>query len=439
MPKTIPFTGNRWVNDDNFDIDHHLRHVALPRPGGIKELLTFISAQHSHLLDRSRPLWECYLIEGMQDGHFAIYTKLHPSMLDALGAIRMGMHMLSHDPENRVESPAFWQQPIPEAIKNRKKPSIFSKTIKSVTSAATQISTVRPVAMALYQSLREAMSKPENKGVFKAPRSILNDPITGSRRFAAQSFDTARLRSIARVSGSSMNDVLIATCGSAIRQYLLSLEKLPEQPLIAMVPIALPKDGSIGNAAAGVILANLGTHLSDPLQRLDTVKHSVRDAKSRFDKMDKEDAINYTALTLAPTAVSLLTGLMPQWLAFNVVISRVPSSRQSLYWNGARVERIYPVTPVANHMALNISILSYEDRMEVGIVGCRRTLPSMQKLLQYLEDGLVEIESALGVEAPADKVTLKNARIEPIDMDIEPGDVELENVSASTTIVEEAV
>lgn len=387
--------GNFWVPDDHFDLDHHFRHVALPKPGSVKELMTFISAEHSNLLDRSRPLWENYLIEAMHGRHFALYFKVHHALVDGVSAMRLGMHMLTDSPARR-ELPPVWQLP-PPASSPHPAPGLGVQIRAIAHLVGEQVESIPAVTRALYQTLQHARANPELANVFSAPRCRLNESITGSRRFAAQSFSISRLKAIATATGATLNDVLLAVCGTGLRTYLLSQNDLPDKPLVAMVPMSLRKDDSAGGNQVAVILANLATHREEPLQRLEITRASVNEAKERFCAMTPEQIINYTALTLAPTGLAVLTGMMPQWLAFNVVISNVPGPREPCYWNGALLERMFPVSAIVNHMALNITIISYQDSLEVGVVGCRRTLPSLQRLLNYLEQGVVELEQALGL------------------------------------------
>lgn len=396
--------GNCWDHDPAFDINHHFRHVALPKPGGIKELLSFVSIEHSNLLDRSRPLWESYLIEAMHGRHFAIYTKVHHSVLDGVSAMRTTMRMMGEDPDQQ-EMPPIWQMSArtSEHISSDTDTGWFNALKLAGAAVGSQLSTVLPVARALYDTLQAASASAEYANVFKAPSCRLNQPITGSRRFAAQSFSRERLKIIAQKTGSTTNDIILAMCGSALRHYLKSYDCLPDLPLISMVPISLRKDDSVGGNQVGVILANLATHIDGCLNRLEVTKQSVQEAKEKFHRMSTDEATNYTALLLAPSGLTLLTGLMPKWLAFNVVISNVPGPAKAQYWNGAKLERFYPVSAITNHMALNITIISYEDRLEFGIVGCRRTLPSMQRLLQYLDDALLELEVALGIPVQASR------------------------------------
>ena len=206
-----------------------------------------------------------------------------------------------------------------------------------------------------------------------------------------------RIKALCKKFDATVNDVVLAICGSALRDYLISQHALPDQPLIAMVPVSIRQDDSEGGNQIAMILANLGTHIADPYNRLEVIKHSVQTAKNRFKQMTPEEMLNYTALTMAPTGLNMLTGLAPKWRAFNVVISNVPGPKKDLYWNGARLEGMYPVSIPIDHIALNITLVSYTDQLEFGLTACRRTLPSMQRLLDYIDNGIHELEVAADI------------------------------------------
>ncbi|MCH8542222.1 MAG: wax ester/triacylglycerol synthase family O-acyltransferase [Alcanivorax sp.] len=389
-----------WVEDKQFDIDHHFRHEALPKPGRIRELLSLVSAEHSNLLDRERPLWEAHLIEGIRGRRFALYTKVHHSVVDGISAMRMGMRALSTDPNERDLSPVWASTP-----KRRERMQLTANPVAAVSGLARltaglskQIATVPALAREVYQITQKAKNDPDHVSIFQAPQSIINQRITGSRRFAAQSYDTCRFKAISKAFGCTMNDIVLAVCGSALRDYLISQNALPDKPLIAMVPMSLRTDDSAGGNQIATILANLGTHIADPANRLRVIKASVEEAKARYKQMTPEEILNLTALMMAPTGLNLLTGLAPEWRAFNVIISNVPGPKEPLYWNGAKLEGMYPVSITLNQIALNITLTSYVDQLEFGIIGCRRTLPSMQRLLDYLEHGIRELEVAAGIK-----------------------------------------
>ena len=178
---------------------------------------------------------------------------------------------------------------------------------------------------------------------------------------------------------------------------MISQNELPDKPLIAMVPVSLRQDDSAEGNQIATILANLGTHIADPQNRLRVIKASVEEAKARYRGMSPEEILNFTALMLAPTFINLMTGLAPGLQAFNVVISNVPGPKEQLYWNGAKLEGMYPVSIALDRIALNITLTSYGDQLEFGLIGCRRTLPSMQRMLDYLENGIHELEVAAGL------------------------------------------
>ena len=197
--------------------------------------------------------------------------------------------------------------------------------------------------------------------------------------------------------GTTVNDVVMAMCATALRSYLMNQDALPEKPLIAMVPVSLRKDDSSGGNQVGVILASLHTDVTSPVTRLMQIHEDVKAAKDRYADMSAEEIINYTALTLAPAAFNLLTGMAPKWQTFNVVISNVPGPRETCYWNGATMDGMYPVSIAMDRLALNMTLPSYGDQVEFGLIGCRRTLPSLQRMLDYLEEALVELEAAAGL------------------------------------------
>ena len=385
-----------WTEDYQLDLEHHFRHEALPTPGRIRELLTFVSAEHSHLMDRARPLWQCHLIEGLQQRRFALYTKAHHAMVDGISAMRMAQRSLSTDPTAR-NLPPVWAQTRDNAPPRSEAPmDVLASLGHLLGLAGAQLSTVPTVLRELYKTIRQARKHPDYDSIFHAPRSLLNERITGSRRFAAQSYCLKRIRQVGRHFDATVNDVVLAMCASALRQYLLNQNALPDEPLIAMVPMSLRQDESAGGNQIGMILTSLATHLADPAARLQAIRKSIQEGKDRYAAMTPAEILNYTALTLAPAGIHLLTGVVPQWQTFNVVISNVPGPREPLYWNGARLEGLYPVSIVLDRMALNMTLTSYCDQIEFGLIGCRRTLPSLQRLLDYLEQALQDLERVAG-------------------------------------------
>lgn len=386
-----------WEEDHLFDLDHHFRHSALPKPGRIRELLALVSVKHSVLMDRERPMWEVHLIEGLRGRRFAIYYKVHHSMMDGVAAIRMALRLLSEDPAVR-NKPPLWALPVvkrePKALVTQQ--DLASSLMTMASSAGKQISTLPTLVKEVFHMVEQARHNPDYVTAFEAPPSILNQHITGSRRFAAQSYSLDRFKAIAKKMGATLNDVVLTVCSGALRKYLISQNALPAKPLIGLVPMSLRRDDSDSGNQIAMLLTSLATHLADPGERLHLIQRSIKDAKERYSQMSVEEGVNFTALTLAPAAINMLTDISNRLQAFNVVISNVPGPTKPLYWNGARLNGMYPVSIPMERIALNITLISYVDHLEFGFIACRRTLPSMQRLLDYVEDSIAELETVSG-------------------------------------------
>lgn len=379
-----------WDEDEEFDLDHHFRHIALPKPGRIRELLTYISQEHSALIDRAKPLWTCHIIEGIEGNRFAMYFKIHHAMVDGIAGMRLVEKSLSHDPHAKSIVPP-WCVEGPRA-KRLKAPKV--SRMKNVLQAIKgQLECTPRVAYELSQTVLKDMGRnPDYVSSFQAPSSILNQRVSASRRFAAQSFEFSRLRHISKALGVTINDIVLAICSGALREYLLTQNALPKKPLIAMVPASVRSDDSDFSNRITMILANLGTHKDDPLERLKTVRRSVLSAKERFKRMNANQILNYSAFVYGLAGFNIASGLMPKRQAFNVIISNVPGPQEPLYWNGARLEALYPASIVLDGQALNITMTSYMDKLEVGLTACRNALPKMQNLLTHLEEEIQRFE-----------------------------------------------
>jgi diacylglycerol O-acyltransferase / wax synthase len=230
---------------------------------------------------------------------------------------------------------------------------------------------------------------------YQAPRSVLNQPITGARRFAAESWSLERIKTVGAALDGSVNDAMLAMCAGALRRYLLDQDALPDRPLVAAVPVSLKKDetGPSAGNAVGAVLCNLGTHLADPAGRYDLVHRSMRDAKAQLSGMGQLGVTLVSGLNFGPIALGPLFRYRPlRKPPFNLVISNVPGPRSPRYWNGARLEGVYPASIPFDGQALNITATSYVGSLEIGIVGCRTRVPHLQRLLDHLEVSLVELE-----------------------------------------------
>ncbi|MEK6202738.1 MAG: wax ester/triacylglycerol synthase family O-acyltransferase [Psychrobacter sp.] len=383
-----------WKQDKDFDVEHHFHHIALPKPGRIRELLMYVSREHGRLLDRAMPLWEYHVIEGIQpevEGgpeRFAWYFKIHHSLVDGIAAMRLVQKSLSQSPTEPVTLPVWSLLARHRNQINDSMPA--EKSIKHIMKE--QISTIKPVFTELLDNLKN-YGDDGYVGIFDAPMSILNKRISASRRIAAQSYDIQRFNNIAERLKISRNDVVLAVCAGAIRRYLISMDALPSKPLIAFVPMSLRNDNSLSGNQLSFVLANLGTHLDDPLRRIELIHCSMNNGKRRFRRMNQAQVINYSLVSYAWEGINLLTGLFPKKQAFNLIISNVPGSDKPLYWNGARLQSLYPASVVFNGQAMNITLASYLDKIEFGITACSKALPHVQDMLMLIEEELQLLES----------------------------------------------
>ncbi len=401
----IPPFNNRlnglfWDEDEEFDIDHHFRHIALPHPGRIRELLVYISQEHSSLIDRAKPLWTCHIIEGIEDNRFAMFFKIHHAMVDGVAGMRLIEKSLSKSPDEKSIVPLWCIEGKRAKRLKQDKVSGFKGLINTVKQ---QLEIAPKVTQELYQTVFKEMKNPDYVSSFQAPSSLLNQRVSSSRRFAAQSFEFDRLRKIAKTLDVTINDIILAVCSGALREYLLSHNALPKKPLIAMVPASVRDDSSDMSNRITMILANLGTHKDNPLDRLDIITRSVKNAKNRFRRMTSNQILNYSAFVYGAAGFNIISGIMPKRQAFNIVISNVPGPSEPLYWNGAKLDALYPASIVLDGQALNITMTSYLDKLEVGLTGCRNALPKMQNLLTHLEEEIQRFEHLIMTQSNQSK------------------------------------
>lgn len=382
-----------WEIDRAFDLEHHVRRSALPRPGRVLELLALCSRLHSTLLDRQRPMWEVHLVEGLDDGRYGIYFKIHHSLMDGVSALRLLDRTLSADPDERG-MPAPW---APQPARDKRKQSGGGNVLHEIRKAVGETAGLAP---ALARTVARALNEQTAAMSFSAPNTILNVPITGARRFAAQSWSLERIRAVGKAAGATVNDVVLAMCSGALRTYLTDLHALPDASLIAMVPVSLassdPVDRDGGGNAVGAVMCRLGTDLADPAERLSTIHASMDDGKDALRSMTPNQILLMSALGISPLAIwpaLQLTGRVRP--PFNLVISNVPGPRVPKYWNGARLDGLYPLSIPLDGQALNITCTSYADEIGFGLVGCRRTVPHLQRLLGHLDDELGALEKAV--------------------------------------------
>jgi diacylglycerol O-acyltransferase len=403
-----------WEEDDQLELDYHVRHSALPKPGRYRELFALVSRLHGTLLDRSRPLWEMHLIEGLQKRQFATYMKAHHCAIDGVGSMHLTNSMLSAGPRTRAKISPFSRE-AEEAYRKRigagraagAKPT--PRDIKAVAEALkAQIGSAGNVAAAIGRYANVWLGRGGDLSVpFRAiPRTSFNTAVSGARRFVAQSWPFDRVRAMGKAFDGTLNDAVLAMCAGALRRHLIEEGELPRHSLKAMAPISLRAEGDMDSAnAVGFLTADLATNIADPAKRVRAIQHSMKAGKQQLSGMSRSEVELYTVVTQAPLLLATMLGLASRFPAFSTVISNVPGPRQPMFWNGARLEGIYPASIPFHGFAMNITLVSYAENLDFGIIACRRSVPHVQRLIDYLEDALVELEDAAGIRAkPVRKV-----------------------------------
>lgn len=391
-PATIlgGITNVGWTYDDDLDIDYHLRRSALPVPGRVRDLLEMTSRLHGTLLDRHRPLWEAHLVEGLNDGRFAVYVKIHHALTDGVSLLRLISRTLSTDPRD-PELRVPWALPP----RPRSQPGGGSR-LRELAGLAKAVAAAGPSTISLARAalLEQQLTLP-----FEAPHTMLNVRIGGARRCAAQSWPVHRIKKIKLAAGVTLNDVVLAMCAGALRNYLADQNALPDRPLVAMVPVSLrtEAESDSGGNRVGTILCNLATHLEDPAERLAAISDSMRRNKKVFAELPRTQALALSALNMSPLMLAAVPGVVPATPPpFNIVISNVPGPTEPLYWRGARLDGNYPLSIALDWLALNITVVSNAGNLDFGLVGCRRSVPHLQRLLAHLDTALSDLEHAVG-------------------------------------------
>jgi diacylglycerol O-acyltransferase len=382
---------------DKVDIDYHLRHSALPYPGGQRELGVLVSRLHSNPLDLDRPLWEIHVIEGLEGGRFALYAKLHHSLADGVSGV--GLLNYSEDPA-ASRTPPVWAAESPPRSPRPAAPAGVLGTVSQVSTVLLNQAHAMPdLFRGLLGSAQAALGMNPDKdfaSLAESPRTIFNVDVTPQRRVATQTTSLARMKAIGEAAGGSVNDVLLAACSAAIRRYLQEMGALPRRSLIASVPVALPRDtnqpGGGGNA---VSFANvkLGTDVADVRTRFEGIRRSSVVGRDYLKQMSQTALMTYTVLISSPqmlTRIRALGSRVPP--IYNVIISNVPGPRRALYLLGAEMEAYYPISALAHGQALNVTVLSYAGRLHFGFTGCPDKVPHLQRLAVYTGEALDELE-----------------------------------------------
>ena len=417
-----------WIDDPDFDLDFHIRHLSLAPPGRVDQLGEQISRIVGRPMDRTRPLWEVYVIEGLESGRWALLTKYHHATIDGASGVLMLMmiHDLTPDAPPLEESPPWHGEPVPGDLellrlalgnlaRNPAKAMraqlriardlAESAGITSVSTAARQAGTaVKTIATTLSPGNgdRERFSLPSTG----APPTPWNKSITAHRRFAMRSASLSNIKRLKDATGGTVNDVVMAIVAGALREYLLMHDALPDRPLRAMVPVSIrtgDEDDTWTNRVSGLV-ADLPTDSPDPIERVERCRQAMDVAKRQFELVPADalaDITQFASPVVATSAIRLASQLR---LAdrvqspVNVVVSNVPGPRQPLYFSGAQLEQYIPVSTIAEGMGLNITVHSYLDELTFGLISCRELVPDLWKMVDLHIDEIDRLFEATGAE-----------------------------------------
>lgn len=400
-------TGLFWQADAQIDMDYHVRHSALPAPGRYRELFALVSRLHTTLLDRARPLWELHIVEGLKNRQFALYSKMHHAAIDGVGAMHITRAMCSDNPKG-ARGYAPFSLAAYEAYKRQRfgadepcSPQPTRRNLRNVLEALkAQHDSGTHLATAMRRFGLAFIGRGGNLAVpwHNVPRTSINTRVSGARRFVAQSFAFDRVKAICAAMDATVNDIVLAICAGALRRYLLARDELPLHSLKAMAPVSIREAADLESAnAVGFITADMATNVYDPEKRLRAIQASMRAGKDLLRELSPAEATLFMYLTQLPALLTSILRLGDKFPAFSTVVSNVPGPKKPLYWNGARLNGMYPASIVFDGFAMNITLISYHKQLDFGIVACRRSMPQIQRIIEHLEDALKELEEVAGI------------------------------------------
>ncbi|CAN5416106.1 wax ester/triacylglycerol synthase family O-acyltransferase [soil metagenome] len=389
-----------WVQDKQFDIERHVHRLALPSPGGYRELIDLTSHLAGLPLDRSRPLWEMWVIEGYADGKIAIFSKMHHATVDGVSGSNLISHLCSLDPESAPlaldTGASFGRYVGSRELFGR---AVVSKLSMPVHVAKILAPTVEGVAATIGRARKgTAMAAP-----LTAPRTSFNGTITGHRNIALADMDLEAIRAIKTATGTTVNDVLLAVSGGALRAYLQERDELPDSSLIACVPVSVRETSkrSTGANKVSSLFARLGTDTDDPLVRLQDMAKDNRNAKEHHQAISADSLQDWAELAAPRTfglAVRAYAGLRlaeKHPVVQNLVISNVPGPPIPLYFMGAHIDALYPLGPVFHGSGLNITVMSNNGKVHVGVIACRESMPEAEALVRRFPEELEKLREAV--------------------------------------------
>lgn len=402
---TVPLGQGRpvWVDDPQFRLPFHVRHTALPRPGGEAQLRLLAGRIFSQALDRGRPLWEIWLIEGLSDGRFALLSKTHHALVDGISGLDIASVIFDSEPTPKpVRAPRPWApRPLPTSAQ-----LLADAMIERATQPAEAITTIGQLARGPRRLLTRAGSAVAGLGALTwagldpAPRSPFNVPIGPHRRFTWIEASLADFKDVKRAQHTTINDVILAAVAGGLGRHMQRHDVATDGLVLkALVPVSVrdPADhGVLGNRIAAM-WAPLPVGVVDPYERLRLIADAMASVK-RSGQAIGARALTELAGFASPTLVAQAARLQARQRLFNLVITNVPGPQQPLFLSGRRLQAIYPLVPLAANTALGIAVLSYDGRLNFGLNADYDALADLERLAGDLEAAITEIVQSLSSE-----------------------------------------
>jgi diacylglycerol O-acyltransferase / wax synthase len=404
-----------WVMDAHLDIEHHIRHVIVPPPASRAQVDRLVSRIHSSLLDRSRPLWELYILDGLPapadaprgTRYIGVYGKFHHAALDGMGGQVLMAAIMDTTPQPRLVPPPPERQAdsarnfgvaelLGSALKHNLMQTVkLAKSLPNLLTTASRVMRLDTRAGDIQGVAKNALAE---KRHWFGPRTPLNVAITNQRSFARFSLPIKEAKEIAAINNVSVNDVVMGISSIGIMRYLADLGCKPQTSLLAAVPVSLRQEGNT-DMSNQVTMArmSLASTIEDPIERLQAIRQSSQGVKTAIGEMKSLLPTDFPSLGAPWLMSALANGLARSRLAnqmpvlANVVISNVPGINRTMYFAGAKLISTYPVSVAYHGLALNITLNSYNGWLDFGLIGCRRALPDITKLARYMQAAHAEL------------------------------------------------
>jgi diacylglycerol O-acyltransferase len=386
--------------DPAVEIDYHVRHTVLPRPGNDRQLLDVVARMHANLLDRDRPLWEFHLIEGLSGRRFAFYFKVHHVLGDGI-TIGRWLENSSADSAADLGTPPIWAHEEYPGDKEESGINYLKMVFDGVTMLGGGIKTAIGVAALTAKILQRRFWEGDSLIAlpFSAPKTPINVTPGAARKISIASYPLKAVKAIGKARGATVNDVVMALCDIAVSRYFDLHDDTPDGPLVAYMPVNIRTSGDEGDGNLVTLLqVKLASNHTDPLATLREVQKSIISAREVYSGASRE-AVQYYALMVA--LVSLAEEMLGLHKVFrpveNLVISNVPGSPEKLFFRGAEIICLYPVSTLPPMTALNVTVCSYAGTMYFGLIAGRTAVPDLDVLTSYINDAFIELAEATGV------------------------------------------